>query len=117
MSPLDWATRVTDFSQKSLDNTLDTVKEVHQTMAEIPINVANEFGMSEQTSSALKYAHRRVLDHIYNGVSGAAGEVNQYIVKQVQNVDRLANFDRPPSEPTIVELRTKNEQPEERKLN
>ena len=110
VSPLGWVTRVIDFSQTSLENTLDTVKEVHQTMAEIPINIAQEFGMSEQTSAALKYTHRRVLDHLYNGVRDAVGEVNEYMVKQAQNVDRLTNFDRLPSKPTIVKLASKQEQ-------
>ena len=110
MSPLDWVTRVMDFSQTSLENTLGTVQEVHQTMAEIPINIAQEFGMSEQTSAALKYTHRRVLEHLYNGVRDAVGEVNEYMVKQAQNVDKLTNFDRLPSKPTLVKLGTKKEQ-------
>lgn len=117
MSPLDWVTRVMDFSQTSLENTLDTVKEVHQTVAEIPINVAQEFGLPKETATALKYTHRRVLDHIDNGVRESVGEVNQFMVKQAQNVDRLANFDRVPSEPAIVELGTEEEPQEERKLN
>ena len=117
VSPLGWVTRVMEFSQTSLENTLDTVQEVHQTMAEIPINVAKEFGMSEQTSAALKYTHRRVLEHLYNGVRDAVGEVNEYMVKQAQNVDRLTNFDRLPSRPTIVKLGSKKDQLEERKIN
>jgi len=102
MSPLDWTTRVMDFAQTSLENTLHTTKEIHQTMAEIPLNVAEELGMSKQTSAALKYIHRQVLDHIYDGVRDAVGEVNHYVVKQAQNIDRLTNFDRVPEEPTIV---------------
>jgi methyl-accepting chemotaxis protein len=115
VSPLEWVTRVMDFSQTSLDNTLDTVKEVHQTMAEIPINVAQEFGMSEEISAALKHTHRRVLEHTYNGVSDAVGEVNQYMVKQAQNVDKLTNFARPPAKPKIVKLASKKEPLEKRK--
>ena len=110
VSPLGWVTRVIDFSQTSLENTLDTVQEVHQTMAEIPINVAQELGMSEQTSAALKYTHRRVLEHLYNGVRDAVGEVNEYVVRQAQNVDRLTNFERLPARPTIVQLASKKEQ-------
>ena len=110
VSPLGWVTRVIDFSQTSLENTLDTVQEVHQTMAEIPINVAQEFGMSKQTAAGLKWTHRRVLEHLYNGVSDAVGEVNEYMVKQAQNVDKLTNFDRLPSKPTLVKLETKKEQ-------
>jgi len=110
MSPLDWTTRVMEFSQTSLDNTLDTVKEVHQTMVEIPINVAQEFGMSKQTAAGLKWTHRRVLEHLYNGVSDAVGEVNEYMVKQAQNVDKLTNFERLPSKPKVVKLESKKEQ-------
>jgi hypothetical protein len=117
MSPLDWVTRVMDFSQTSLENTLNTVKEVHQTVAEIPINIAQEFGMPDETATALKDTHRRVLDHINNGVRDSVGIVNQYMVKQAQNVDRLANFDRLPSAPTIVQLESKKAQQEEIKLN
>ena len=131
MSPLDWTTRVMEFSQTSLENTLDAVKEVHQTMAEIPLNVGQELGLPKQTSDALKYIHRQVLDRIYDGVGEAVGEVNQYVVKQVQNVDRLANFDpaspepetasetehEPEAEPTIVKPAGPEEPMEEMQLN
>lgn len=117
MSPLDWVTRVMDFSQTSLENTLDTVKEVHQTLAEIPIDVAQELGLPKEASAALKYTHRQVLERIDTGVRGAVREVNQYVVKQAQNVDRLVNFDRPPEEQTIVKPGSKEEQPDEIQLN
>jgi hypothetical protein len=117
MSPLDWVTRVMDFSQTSLENTLDTVKEVHQTIAEIPINVAQELGLPKETAAALKYIHRQVLDQIDSGVRGSVGQVNQYMVKQAENVDKLTNFDRVPSEPTIVTPASKKAQQQERKLN
>jgi hypothetical protein len=117
MSPLDWTTRVMEFSQTSLENTLHTVKEVHQTMAEIPLNVAQEFGMSKDTSTALKYIHRRVLDHMYDGIGNAVGEVNQYVVKQAQNIDRLTNFDRVPEEPTFVRPGGREAPQEEIQLN
>jgi hypothetical protein len=117
MSPLDWTTRVMEFSQTSLENTLHTVKEVHQTMAEIPLNVAQEFGMSKDTSTALKYIHRRVLDHMYDGIGNAVGEVNQYVVKQAQNIDRLTNFDRVPEETAFVNPGSREEPQEEIQLN
>jgi len=117
MSPLDWVTKVMDFSQTSLDNTLDTIKEVHQTIAEIPINVAQELGMSEETSTALKNTHRRVLDHIHAGVSNAVAEVNQYMVKQAQNVNDLASFDPNTEEQAIMKLERKRDDSKEIKLN
>ena len=131
MSPLDWTKRVMEFSQTSLENTLHAVKEVHQTMAEIPLNVGQELGLPKETSSALKYIHRQVLDRIYDGVGEAVGEVNQYVVKQAQNIDRLANFDRATSapepapatepeaepEPTVLKPASPETPPEEAKLN
>ncbi len=104
ISPLDWITRVTDFSQKSLENTLGTIREVHQTIVEIPINIAEELGLPEEEAVAIKKTHRQLLDHIHSGVCDACGEVNQYIVKQAKIVDELANFDPSPREPGIVKL-------------
>ena len=117
MSPLDWVTKVMDFSQTSLDNTLDTIKEVHQIVAEIPINVAQELGMSEETSTALKDTHRRVLDHIHTGISNAVGEVNQYMVKQARNVNDLASFDPNAEEQPIMKLESNRDEGTEIKLN
>jgi len=104
ISPLDWITRVTDFSQKSLENTLGTIREVHQTIVEIPIDIAEELGLPEEDAVAIKQTHRRLLDHIHSGVCDACGEVNQYIVKQAKIVDELANFDSKAAEPTVVKL-------------
>ena len=104
ISPLDWIIRVTDFSQASLENTLGTIKEVHQTIVEIPIDIAQELGLPEEESAAIKATHRRLLDHLHAGVCDACGEVNQYIVKQARIVDELANFDSKAAEPTVVKL-------------
>lgn len=92
MSPLDWITKVTNFSQTSLENTMGTIKEVHQTIVEIPIDVARELGLPDEQSRLLKEKHRRVLDHIHDGVCKACGEVNHYIVKQARAVNQLADF-------------------------
>lgn len=109
VSPLDWITKVMDFSQTSLENTMGAVKEVHQTTVEIPINVAQELGLSEEQSAALKETHRRVLDHLYGGICEACAEVNQYIVKQAKTVNQLADFAANPAEPTIVKLASEKE--------
>ena len=104
MSPLGWIIKVTDFSQTSLENTMGTIKEVHQAIIEIPINVAQEFGLPEEDSTALKNTHRQILDHLHGGVCNACGEVNHYIVKQAKAVNQLFDFASRPVEPTIVQL-------------
>ena len=104
VSPLGWITKVADFSQTSLENTMGTVKQVHQAMVEIPINIAQELGLPEEDTKALKDAHRRMLDPLYDGVCEACGEVNQYIVKQATTVNQLFDFKEQPSEPNIVKL-------------
>ena len=106
MSLLGGITNVMAFSQASLENTLGTIKEVHQTVFEIPVNVAQELGLPEEKSVALKRTHRRILEHIHAGVCGACGEVNQYVVKQAKIVNELANFSSVRPEPTIVKLDT-----------
>ena len=108
MSPLDWITKVTDFSQRSLENTLGTIKEVHQTIIEIPIDIAQELGLPEKDGSALKDAHRRILDRVHNGVCNACGEVNQYIVEQAKAVNQLADFRQKPAASTTVKLAANN---------
>lgn len=115
MSPLDLITKVTDFSQKSLENTLSSIKEVHQTIVEIPINVAQDLGLPEDTSTALKYTHRRVLDRVHDGVCGACGEVNRYIVEQAKAVNQLADYPARSAQPSIVKMQ-KREEPRDKKL-
>lgn len=117
LSPLDWITKVMDFSQTSLENTMGTVKEVHQTMVEIPINIAQDLGLPEETSNALKYTHRRILDHVLDGVSAGCGEVNQYIVNQAEAVNQLANFAPNPAKPTLVKLDMNKESGQDTKVS
>lgn len=108
MSPLDLIEKVTNFSQKSLDNTLGTIKEVHQAVVEIPINVAQDLGLPADKASALKDTHRRILDHVHAGVSRACEEVNRYVLRQAQAVNELADYAKTPLDPNVVELRGKS---------
>jgi len=116
MSPLDLITKVTDFSQKSLENTLGTIKEVHQTIIEIPIDVARELGLPDDKSTMLKETHRRVLDRVHEGVCDACGQVNQYIVEQAKAVNDLADYSRKNAEPKVVEM-AQRDQPHNRRMN
>lgn len=106
VSPMDWISKVMDFSQTSLENTVDTIKEVQQTIVEIPINIAEELGLPEETSAELKDKHRRILDHVMDGVCDACGEVNEYIVKQAEAVNDFANFTPSPTKPKLLRLET-----------
>ena len=104
MSPSDWISKVMDFSQKSLENTVGTVTDVHQALVEIPINIAQELGVPEEQCAALKKRHRQILDHVANGVCDACGEVNQYVVKQAGIVNELADFKPKRKEPKVLRL-------------
>ena len=108
MSPLGWIVKVTDFSPKSLQNTLDTVKEVHQSVVEIPINVAEELGLLDENSEALKDKHRKILDHLYAGIGEPCHEVYRYIAKQATAVNELFDFSPPPVDSTVVRLDPNN---------
>lgn len=109
MRLVDRITKVMDFSQTSLENTMDTITEVHQTIIEIPINVVQELGFPEETSTALKNTHRRILDRIYGGYCNACGEVNRYIVKQAQAVSQLTDPASEPARPAPIKLERKQE--------
>jgi hypothetical protein len=117
MSPLGWIIKVTDFSQTSLENTMGTVKEVHQAIIEIPINVAQELGFPEESATVLKDTHRQILDHLQGGICDACGEVNQYIVKQAKAVNQLFNFVPNSVDPTIVKLQRKKGKAARKKLS
>ena len=115
-SPLDLIRKVTDFSQTSAENTLSTIKEVHQKLAETSLDVAQEFGLPEDRSTELKEKHQRVLDHLHEGVCDAIGEVNQYIVKQAQAVDELADYSPKSGEPKLIPLdRKPSDKPQKKK--
>ncbi len=103
MDFVDRISKVMEFSQTSLENTMSTVREVHQSIIEIPINVAQELGYSEEKSTALKNTHRRVLELIHGGIVDACGEVNKYVVKQAQAVSELADPQTQPAKPTLVD--------------
>jgi hypothetical protein len=119
MSPLDWVETVMDFSQTSLDNTLHTIKEVHQTIAEIPIDVAQEFGLPQETANALKSTHRRVLNRIHAGFSDACAEVHQYMIRQARAINKLTDFDADdePEERPLVRVDEPQEIQQPIKLN
>lgn len=89
-SPLQWVRRVTDFSQRSLDNTLGTITSVQQSIVEVPINIAEELGVAPDKCAYAKAVHRRLLGHVYQGLSASCAEVHDYIVKQATLVDELA---------------------------
>lgn len=116
-SPLELIRKVTNFSQTSAENTLGTIKEVHQKLVEIPLDLAQEFGLPEEKSIELKDKHRRLLDHLHSGVCEAIGEVNRYVVKQAEAVDELADYGPKRAEPKLLQLdRKPSDRPQTKKL-
>jgi hypothetical protein len=101
---------VMNFSQRSLENTMTTIKEVHQTIFEIPVNVAEDLGLPREQAVDLKNKHRQILDHLHDGIVDACGEVNQYVVNQAQAVNDFARDQWEPPRQTVVDLETKRAQ-------
>jgi hypothetical protein len=106
MSFVDRITAVMNFSQKSMENTMDVVKEVHQAIIEIPIDILLELGYAEESAALLKQKHRRLLEATHGGIKKSCGEINQYIVKQATVVSELAEASaiRPKPKSKLVEL-------------
>ena len=108
MSFVDRITAVMTFSQKSMEHTMDVVKEVHQAIIEIPIDILLELGYAEESAALLKQKHRRLLEATHGGIKKSCGEVNEYIVKQATIVSELASASairpKPKAKAKVVEV-------------
>ncbi len=76
---------------------MDAVSNVHQTMVEVPVDIAREFGYPEEKASALKASHRRILDRVYGSVCSSFDEFSDLAVKQAGELrDLIEDQSSPP---------------------
>ena len=79
------------FVQKSFRNSVTSVQKVHQTMAEIQVDMLQIGGLPEDWGEKMKTTHGNFIDIIYSSVVDAYGELGQLIVNQVENMYELAD--------------------------
>jgi adenylosuccinate lyase len=79
-----------DLIQNSLENAMGTVERIHQTVIEMPIDVATELGLSQEQATRLKDGHRRILHTLYAGVASGYNDLGDLVVAQVTSLTEFA---------------------------
>ena len=61
--------------QSSFRNAMDSVESIHQTTAEMPLDMLVEYGYPEDKAEAAKESHRQLLGIVYGGICSANEEL------------------------------------------
>lgn len=91
MSVIEKLSEINDYVQLSFRNGMNTVEKLHQTTAEIPLDMASELGFSKDQADMIKGVHRRMLKSFYGAVIKANKEVGDLVVKQATELRSLAS--------------------------
>jgi hypothetical protein len=83
MSVVESANRLNDFVQASLENAMSTIRKIHQTAVEIPIDIGKELGLPADKADQVKAAHERILVNTYAGVRKAQADLGSLAVQQI----------------------------------
>lgn len=83
--------RFNDLIQSSFKNAMDTVESIHQTSAEMPLEVLKELGYPEEKTESIKAAHRNILRILYGGIYSAHEELGKLVVMQAGELIRFAS--------------------------
>jgi hypothetical protein len=70
---------------------MDAVEKIHQTTAEIPIEILKEMGYPEDKAELFKDSHRRVLRTVYGGICNAHKDLGTLVVQQFGELGKFAN--------------------------
>lgn len=91
MTIQDKASSFNDFIQSSFRNAMDAVENIHQTMAEIPIEIMKEIGYPEDKAEIVKDSHRRILRIVYGGICNAHDDLGKLVVQQFGELGKFAD--------------------------
>jgi hypothetical protein len=85
--------KASDFNsrfQESFSAALDAIENLHQTVAEMPLEVLTELGYPESKADSLKDSHRNVLRVVYGGIRAIQQNLGELAVSQSGRLDALA---------------------------
>ncbi len=82
--------RFNDLIQSSFRNAMDTVESIHQTSAEMPLEVLKELGYPEDKTETIKETHREILRILYGGICSAHQELGKLVVMQAGELSKFA---------------------------
>lgn len=91
MSIQDKVSSFNDLIQASFRNAMDTVEHVHQTAAEMPLDVLQELGYPPEKTATIKESHRTILRILYGGIKSAHVEMGKLVVMQAGELGKFAN--------------------------
>jgi hypothetical protein len=123
MSTIDQTTRkedggnvLTGFLRNTLQTGLGVAETMHQTAVEVPLNMLQVVGVSEEQTSALKDKHRNLLRSMYGSIDSIASQFvdvgeNQAAKLSAEIRDRVesskaAREEEPAEEASVEEERT-----------
>jgi hypothetical protein len=69
---------------------MDAVENIHQTAAEIPIEILKEIGYPEDKAEIIKDSHRRILKIVYGGICSAHEDLGKLVVQQFGELGKFA---------------------------
>lgn len=90
MSIKDKASGFNAFIQHSLSRAMGKAENIHQIMAEMPLDVLKELGYSEEKAENLKSSHRKMLRIVYSGLGKTQRDFGNLVVRQADELDKLA---------------------------
>lgn len=65
-------------------------ENIHQIMAEMPLDVLKELGYSDDKAENLKSSHRKMLRIVYGGIDSTQRSFGDLVVRQADEMDKLA---------------------------
>lgn len=86
--------RVSSFNnlvQSSFRNAMNSVESIHQTTAEMPLDILKDFGYPEDKAEAAKDSHRQLLRIVYGGMCSANEELGKLLVLQAGGLSEFFN--------------------------
>jgi hypothetical protein len=90
MTMQDKASTVNNLVQSSFRNAMDAVENIHQTAAEIPIEILKEIGYPKDKAEIIKDSHRRILKIVYGGICNAHEDLGKLVVQQFGELGKFA---------------------------
>jgi hypothetical protein len=90
MTMQDKASTVNNLVQSSFRNAMDAVENIHQTAAEIPIEILKEIGYPKDKAEVIKDSHRRILKIVYGGICNAHEDLGKLVVQQFGELGKFA---------------------------
>ena len=76
------------FLRESFQLGMKGVEGIHRTMAEIPLDMLEAAGVSQEQTAGLREKHRDMLRGLYGGIDSIAGQLADTATEQVDRLNK-----------------------------